>query len=543
MRTAELLTDIPETYAARRAVLSRARLDALALGAIMTLAIVALAAGVQKALPLTPEADEPTFVTAAVRIAATGDLNPHWFGHPGATVIYPLALVYRLGQSLALLAANDLQAQFAADPARFYLTGRILSMVFELASLPLVYLVGRNAFGRLAALTGVWLTAVLPIAISHAQVVRTDSAGVFCTLLSLWLCLRLYRAPTLRNVGLAGVCIGLATATRYFGLALVPVLMAAVLLASGSRIDTRPRWWWITSMLLGIGCVALGFVAASPFAIIDLRVLQSSLSLEAETSHVGADGLSPPGNFLWYVTQALPADLTWPIALVVVAGLVSAAKDRRPEHVLLVGYVLAHLVLISASALHWHRWTIQVLPVLALYCGYALQRLPSRLPERATRVVLIGLASVQLCCQLLLFDLQQLQPPSRNAARMWLVDNLPAGTGIVEEWYGPPLGGTDLRSRTLFSLAERALDDYARSGQFYLSASSAVYDRFFAEPERYRAQVRFYEALFAAGELVAEFRPRVPLDALLVFVGGGECNCSLHPTRGAPVIRVYKIQS
>lgn len=25
-----------------------------------------------------------------------GDLNPHWFGHPGSTVIYPLALLYGL---------------------------------------------------------------------------------------------------------------------------------------------------------------------------------------------------------------------------------------------------------------------------------------------------------------------------------------------------------------------------------------------------------------------------------------------------------------
>ena len=38
--------------------------------------------------------DEPTFVRPPVHMAATGDFDPHWFGHPGSTTIYPLAGIY-----------------------------------------------------------------------------------------------------------------------------------------------------------------------------------------------------------------------------------------------------------------------------------------------------------------------------------------------------------------------------------------------------------------------------------------------------------------
>ena len=31
----------------------------------------------------------------AARMAWKGDANPQWFGHPGSTVIYPLAIAYR----------------------------------------------------------------------------------------------------------------------------------------------------------------------------------------------------------------------------------------------------------------------------------------------------------------------------------------------------------------------------------------------------------------------------------------------------------------
>lgn len=51
-------------------------------------------AGIKKNLPFAPEADESGFVGRAVDIVATGDPNPDWLGHPGSTVIYPLAGAY-----------------------------------------------------------------------------------------------------------------------------------------------------------------------------------------------------------------------------------------------------------------------------------------------------------------------------------------------------------------------------------------------------------------------------------------------------------------
>jgi hypothetical protein len=191
-----------------------------------------------------------------------------------------------------------------------------------------------------------------------------------------------------------------------------------------------------------------------------------------------------------------------------------------------------HLVLISASALHWHRWTIQILPVLAVFCGFAIQRLLTR---PILRAAVAAAAAVQLVLQTLVYDLQQIQPAPRILAREWLVTNAPAGTQVLEEWYGPPLADTSLRSRTRFSLSEGPLDAE------YAVVSSAVYDRYFAEPDRYPREVDFYRRLFAEQQLVAEFGARAPLQHLLTGVAGGECYCTLHPTRGAPSLRVYRV--
>jgi hypothetical protein len=482
----------------------------LALAGSVVVTLAATSAGLQRALPFEPEIDEATFVQPAIRIAATGNLDPGWFGHPGATVIYPLALLFRL------TSAGDVQTAFGALPERFYLLGRWLSVGYEVLAIPLVFLLGRAVFGTFAGLAGAWLTALLPTATAHAQIVRTDSAAMCFGLLALWLGMRASGRQSRWYVALAGVSVGFAIATRWFMVALVPV----ALWSAGRR-------WWMAAL-----ATALAFVVASPFAVLDLPALRASLLAEAEPGHVGADGLSPVGNVLWYLRDSLPSDLTWLVALLAAVGVGLSVGRRNRLAMVLVAYVALFLVLISASTLHWHRWTIQVLPVLMLFAGFALQSLPRRLG-----VLGVAVASIQLGAQLLVFDLQQLQPSPRVLAREWLVGHATPGASVVSEWYGPPLDGSGLAPRVRFSLADQPLDSY----RGYLVVSSAVYDRYFAEPERYASQVRFYEELFARGRLLAEFRAQGP--KALVGLGGAECNCWLHPTRGAPSLRIYALGS
>ncbi len=79
----------------------------------------------ERDLPFTPEIDEPLFVEPAVRIAASGYLNPGWFGNPGSTIIYPLAVLYRMWHTVAHSGVGSdrdfsLEAAFEASSSEFY---------------------------------------------------------------------------------------------------------------------------------------------------------------------------------------------------------------------------------------------------------------------------------------------------------------------------------------------------------------------------------------------------------------------------------------
>lgn len=64
------------------------------LAALVLLTALMVLPAIQRDLPYANDFDEPTYVQAVMRMAATGDLNPGWFGHPGSTVIYPLTSLY-----------------------------------------------------------------------------------------------------------------------------------------------------------------------------------------------------------------------------------------------------------------------------------------------------------------------------------------------------------------------------------------------------------------------------------------------------------------
>jgi len=517
--------------------LSKSMMARLILVGIMGAALGFHLSGIQRDLPFTPEIDEPVFVGLALNIAATGDLNPGWFQHPASTVIYPLAATYHVWTAVAhggsvLPPDPDLQAAFESDASEFYLLGRLLTIFYGVMSVALVYLVGRRAFGERVALMGAGLSMLYPLAVSHAQMVRSDSAAVFFGLLGLWLCLRLYDRPTAGNQVLAGLAIGVAISSRYFMVALLPVLLAVDGLILWRQI-TRGQKLWPASLGMGTGLLAAagGFALTTPYFFLDSATAWESIQTVARKTHLGHDGLSRGENLIWYLTSAIPRSITLPQAALALFGVVLAVWRRRPKQILLVGLALVYLVGISLSPLHWKRFIIPVLPLFALFAAYglnaAIERVSAHLnlrlsAQRGLVLLVVLLVAAWPAYQLVLQDIRLASPSTRVLAREWIVENLPPGSQIAQEYYTAPLAGTDFAVSEQFSLSQRPLDHYYSDGFRYAVVSNAIYERFYAEPDRYSAQVDIYETLFAEGRLLRQFEP--------------------SDTRGGPVIRIYRIE-
>lgn len=496
------------------------RTTLIAVVGLTFLALLVNAWGIPKNLPYMHEVDEQQQIERTVRMATTGNLNPEWFGNPGSTLLYPMTAVYRL------VFGPDSQSAYEQEFWPFNVIGRAISALYAILVVPLTFLIGRKSLGDIPGLIGAFLYIFYLIAIIHAQLIRTDSAGAFFGLLALWRILEVDDRPSWGNQIVAGLAIGLGLSSRFFTAPLGFILVAVDVLWWFRAPDMRRSLW--LPALVGLVMAPIGFALTTPYFFLDFQGAMSSLEIAGRSTHAGADGLSRPENLAWYLTRAIPEIMTWPQYLLAIAGGVIVVMRRRRRDLLVLGYLILFLITITMHALHWARWLIPVLPIMSLLVGVAIVWLAERfLAGNRARAVFIIAAVALLAAwpayQVVMHDIRDSRPGTRVVAREWMIANLPPVSRIVLDPYTPPLRGTDfVFTENIVSLARSGtLDDYRQQGYTHMVVSDETYQRFFNEPDRYPEFIAFYEQLFAEGELIKQFQPSLTL--------------------GGPTIRIYRI--
>lgn len=496
----------------------------LLLAGIVALALWSHLWGIRGDLPWAYESDEGKFAVLAIRMAMLGDPNPHWFGHPGSTFVYPLTALFQVANAheagLPILQVDPgLGARVGGNPDKYFFLGRLIAVFFAVAALPLVYAIGRRTFDATTGVIAAWLALLSPLALMHAQMLRTDSAGVFFGLLALWLVLRVLEHPGRGAHVLAGLAIGAAVGTRYFLATLAPVLLCAdLVLLARTRARSSQRRDLVISAIAGMDCVGIGFALTTPYFVLDFPTVWHNLGHEMREQHLGADGLGFTESLVWYVTTALPnvVPRVW-LALVLVA-LGIAAWRRNVAAGLIALSVVIFVVAISTASLHWERWLIQIVPLVAIFTAAALVAIGRAIAgalrgSRRTEAIAIAVATLLVSAQpafsYLSFAAEQAEPSTRIVAREWIAANVPAGSTIAADFYTAPLHDTALRADYHFSLAaDGDLEHYRNAGYDYVMVSDAIYGRYQREPRRYPREKAFYDAVFREGRLVKRFTVR-----------------------------------
>jgi hypothetical protein len=492
----------------------------------------ALLWGIKKDLPIAFEADESIYVLTAIEMASTGELDPGWYGNPGSTTFYPLTLIFHFWNYIqwngALLkAAPNLRDTFANNGAEFYLLGRYLSVLFAVMSVPIIYRVGKDSFNsRRIGLLGAGLSILYPIFLYQFQFVRTDSGGLFFTMLALWMIIITYSKPTNLNLLLSGVAIGLAISSRYFMVTLVPVFLVAILLATirdGTRDMRSTLHASIPRFAIGILAIGIAFVVTTPFFLINIDTVIDDLAFEARSTQLGWDGLSPIGNLHWYVLRAIPRNITWTQFTLTFVGMFFVVKDQRAKPSLLLLFSIVYLISISISPLHWERWIIQVLPIFSLFAIYgvvrffksmAKRRVPLRMnlnmksiDSRLANIIILVLFVITF------FSaageiMSKSGPSTRMLARKWIMANIPDNNHIVVDKYAAILVETDYEVlEQSWAPPDHDLQYYLDNGFGYIVLNGDFYDYLLAEPDRYAERLVFYEELAEKGRLVHSITP------------------------------------
>lgn len=148
-------------------------------------------------------------------------LDPKFFNYPSLT-FYVQFIVQGL-LYLCMIAAGavdstvDYHVLYMLDKTPFFITGRLVNVLFGSATVALSYFVGKRVCGTTGAVAAAFWLAVDPLHIARSQMIEVDVPLTFFIMLSMLFLIKGIDERHKRDFLLAGITIGLATATKYRG--------------------------------------------------------------------------------------------------------------------------------------------------------------------------------------------------------------------------------------------------------------------------------------------------------------------------------------
>lgn len=321
----------------RRAGVTMGKIDAwhIILAGIILLAAALRLAGIGSGLPVLLYNDESYLVQNATHINWQ-DLSPHLFVW-GSLPFY----VVRLVTAAAGLVVPTVTGQAPDD----FLVSRLFSTLCSLATLPLLFGIGRRMAGRPAGLVAALLFAVSWPMVEVSHYASLEPLATFLVTLSAAGMLRWLDGDSRRRVG-AALVTGLAIATKYNAvLLLVPLTLIALTAprAPAPALDRRRLALYLAALLAGTGALGL------------LWALRGAL-LQVVAAWTTSGVLQPV-----YVQMF---DQLLGVALCILAAgwlLLLAALSKRPARARRQALVAVHLL--TGAAL-WVPWLLAVVAFL-----------------------------------------------------------------------------------------------------------------------------------------------------------------------------------
>jgi hypothetical protein len=479
--------------------------------------------------------DEKTFVGIALHILGSGDLNPEWFGHPGSFVIYVLAVLYAVvltvyfvycfiaGHVNGLSTFKDFVEN---DPSVVYYCGRLFMVVMALATVYIVYLVGKKHFSKPVGLLGSAILAASPLYIKFSRIIRTDISTTFLVMLSLYFLLRLFEeGRSIKLILLSSLLAGFSIAAKYTsGIIIFPLLIYCIV-SDYRRTRLLTKEYLIdffklkTDFSRALLFIFVGFFIFAPFVILDYKHAIKDIIFESKGGRLGLERLPGIRTHLWYLKDGLRAGFGGLFFEIFAAiGLLVVLLKRSYKEYLFFLFPVLYFVAIGMGKLKWNRWMIPVLPFEAILFGIGFYSCYFSLMKRhffqARKILLLMLFAAILIGAfgpLVLSDIKTAikmsRPSTKKVAREWIEENLPSGSKIADE---KKLLQLSIRPKKQFQsmdlkgkfFVSESLDYYKEQFVDYAVILGYVREWYYNEPEKYRTEIERYEELNRTATLI-----------------------------------------
>jgi hypothetical protein len=563
----------------------------LALGGVLAAALGLRLWGIKHGLPYVYNVDESAnFVPAAVAFFS-GDYNPHYFINPPAfSYLLHVVFAFWFGGGWPFGARDAVADAYATDPTTVFVVARATAAVLGAAAVGFVYATGKRLYDRRVGLIAAALLAVAFLPVFYSHLALNDVPALLPLTVSVWGSAGVLTRGRKRDYLIAGAGLGLATAAKYTAAIVLLPLLAAAVWHLRSRATRRDAFLGLAAA----GATALVFFfAANPYAFLSFSEFWADVEKqESAAGDLGKLGLSHDSGvhyYLWVLTWGIG----WVSAFAAALGAVLAFRHDLKRALFLVPWPVVFILFMGLQDRYFGRWLLPALPAVALLAAFGVVRALEvpRLSARARALALAGAGAVLLAQPVVYtvhLDRVLSRDDTRNLARAWMVENVPAGAKIVVEpivpaaWstdYGAdpstPAGGTltpagrrwrkFITTRTTVDEQGRKrrgnvgrtipiedyerttrpalIGSYERGGFCWVMIGSTQYGRALASPEEVPKAIRYYRSLARHGDLVFRTDPYKPREGPVDF--NFDWSFDYYPMayeRPGPTVIIYRLR-
>lgn len=420
----------------------------------------------------------------------------------------------------------------ARTPRNVVLTGRCVAATYGALAVVALALAGYRYAGLFGLLVSGACVGLCPSLLLHGHYMKEDTALVLGIALTLLAAIIFCRVRSRRSQTSSLIFLGAATGVAVSGKFVGVAALAAVLILV---VATPPRGWTTPSRWIAV-LIAFAVTAA----VINHRALEDPVAAWSALTHEAEHGVGEHRGLTmdqpnFFFAKGLIRE-TMPHVLVL-AGffLVSLALFSRRTgswDLFLPLFAALFLFVISFGVIPEYRHNLPIIVMLHLMGALAVVRFAAILAIPWRWALPIAALAVIIPLQLLrcLNYLNQFADDSRLRVRSFVADNLPAGSLVLADRQvglqrndDPRIPESERRLpvllRVTFWVADFGDLNFIRgSGADYVAVNETAYNRLFdpdihpipSEVGRCNARRRFYEQLFAEGELIWSSTPHPP---------------------------------
>ncbi len=484
-------------------ILEHRHMQRATLVVILLLALGLRLVGIEFGKPYRYHPDETKLVVQAGSLLQPGGRSTETLFRLGSyppLYTYLLAAVYGvyglLGLALGVFPTGAaFQEYYYVNTFTFHLLGRLMTAIFGTATVWLVYLVGLRGYNRRIGLLASLMCAVVFLHVRNSHYLTVDVPATFMATAAFLCALAVYRRGAWPEVLCGGLLTGLAAATKYnAGVVALPFVLTFFLRAAEQgqgplSVLRRPQFF------AGLVAIAIGFVVGCPLVALDPSLFLRGLFRYGDLQSQGKVGVG--GRFFAYFTgetspgfgvfshNSVPAAIGPVLRVLGLAGVVRMVLSRRGTNWLVLSFVVPYYLAIGAVNYKAMRQFLPLVPFFVLAATVLLDELVSKLRTRpwVGRLVLVGIVITVVVPELykdVRWALMMRSPDPRTTAKTWIEANIPDGTVIAMEKFGPPLLDRDdphalLRLRSgLYGRIYEIVDSQAQLSYGYLGEPDSL---------------------------------------------------------------------